>query len=139
MSELIILRVDTPTAQFCLNGVNFIKGNDCELLHLLNQSILDRQRFWIKKTWFQDWVEQLLGYFVEVKRFVKRDWAPGNKRVVCLTVEKVVVVDYESLLTERAHGVWLHERFLRCRSNDLRLHRLGLHCQGLIRSELSRL
>ena len=54
MSKLIDLRVDIPAAQFALNRVNLVKGNDCELLHLLNQSILDRQRFLIQKTWFKN-------------------------------------------------------------------------------------
>ena len=99
MSKLIDLRVDIPAAQFALNRVNLVKGNDCELLHLLNQSILDRQRFLIQKTWFKNWRKNLLGYFVEVKGFVKSYRVPVNKRICWWTVVEVVVVDYESLLT----------------------------------------
>ena len=54
MSKLIDLRVDIPAAKFTFNRVNLVKGNDCELLHLLNQSILDRQRFLIQKTLFKN-------------------------------------------------------------------------------------
>lgn len=134
MSKLIDLRVDTPAAQFVLNLVNLVKGNDCELLHLLNQSILDRQRFLIQKTWFQNWREKLWGNFVQVKGFVKSYRVPGNKRIGWWTVVEVVVIDYKSLLTKRAHRVCLHERFLRNGPEDMWLHR-----QRLIRSEPSRL